>query len=148
MNICYLGLGSNQKFPERQIRQAIQSIKTIHSTYVTKFSTLYRSKAWGLSVQQDFLNLVLEINTSLSPELLLEKCRAIELKHRRIRRKKWGPRTLDIDILLYGDKIIKTSNLTIPHPHMLSRDFVMIPLLEINPKIIIPTHKATQTNYK
>ena len=139
MNVCYLGLGSNQKFPERQIRQAIKAIKTIPSTSLLKVSKLYRSKAWGLDVQQDFYNAVVEITTLLTPSLLLSCCQNIENKQGRIRRKHWGPRTLDIDIILYGKRTIKTNNLKIPHPYMLLREFVLTPLLEINPRILIPS---------
>jgi 2-amino-4-hydroxy-6-hydroxymethyldihydropteridine diphosphokinase len=135
MNLCYLSLGSNQKFPERQIRNALKSIKNLRSTSILKVSNLYWSKAWGLQVQQDFCNVIVEIMTLLPPVLLLNCCKKIEKKQGRIRKKRWGPRTLDIDIILYGTRRMNTKNLSIPHPHMLSRDFVLIPLLEINPQI-------------
>ena len=135
MNLCYLGLGSNQKCPERQIRQAIESIKKIRSTAVLKVSSLYWSKAWGLQVQQDFCNVVVEVITQLPPQLLLKCCSDIEKKQGRIRKRRWGPRTLDIDIILYGSRTINTHNLCIPHPHMTARDFVLTPLLEINSNI-------------
>lgn len=138
MNICYLGLGSNQKNPERQIRTAIKSIKNLSSTYVIKTSKLYWTKAWGVSAQQDFCNVVIEVATCLPPHLLLKKCQQIELKHQRIRRKRWGPRTLDIDLLLYGNKTIKNHELVVPHPYMTQRDFVLMPLTEINPQIQLP----------
>ncbi|CEG57008.1 2-amino-4-hydroxy-6-hydroxymethyldihydropteridine diphosphokinase [Legionella fallonii] len=144
MNLCYLSLGSNQKFPERQIRQAIESIKNIRSTAVLKVSSLYWNKAWGLQVQQDFCNVIVEIVTALSPELLLTCCKRIEKKQGRVRKRRWGPRTLDIDIILYGSRKINTHNLCIPHPHMLSRDFVLTPLLEINPNIqLTPLQEST-----
>ncbi|MCL9685016.1 2-amino-4-hydroxy-6-hydroxymethyldihydropteridine diphosphokinase [Legionella maioricensis] len=135
MNVCYLGLGSNQKFPERQIRQAIESISNIPSTSVIKTSSLYWNQAWGLQVQQDFCNAIVEITTLLPPLLLLKHCKKIEHKQGRIRKKRWGPRTLDIDIILYGNRRVNTKKLTIPHPYMQSRDFVLLPLLEINPNI-------------
>lgn len=140
MNLCYLGLGSNQKFPERQIRQAVESIKKMRSTAVLKVSSLYWNKAWGLQVQQDFCNVIVEIVTQLPPQLLLKYCKQIEEKQGRIRKRHWGPRTLDIDIILYGSRNINTHNLSIPHPYMTVRDFVLTPLLEINPSIQLPLH--------
>lgn len=142
MNICYIGLGSNQKSPERQIRRAIESIKNLPHTSVLKVSTLYWTKAWGLQVQQDFCNVMLELSTLLQPCLLLEHCQRIEKKQGRIRKKRWGPRTLDIDIILYGNRIINSKNLKIPHPYMLERDFVLKPLLEINPNIQLPYYHS------
>lgn len=130
MNICYLSLGSNQKCPERQIRMAIQHLKIIPKTYIKKCSSLHWSKAWGLTRQQDFCNIVVKIATTLSPEQLLACCQDLEKKQSRSRKKRWGPRTLDIDIILYGDRTIKTKNLNIPHPHYLTRSFVTIPLNE------------------
>lgn len=135
MNLCYLGLGSNQKFPERQLRQAISSIKNIPSTFLIKVSSLYWTSAWGVRAQQDFCNAIVEITTLLPPLLLLTYCKKIENKQGRIRKKRWGPRTLDIDIILYGNRNINSKKLTIPHPFMHSRDFVLRPLLEINPMI-------------
>lgn len=135
MNVCYLSLGSNQKSPERQIRQAIKDLKIIPDTSILNSSNLYWTKAWGFQNQQNFCNAVVEIITFLTPALLLKWCQKIENNHGRIRKRRWGPRTLDIDIILYGERTIKTKNLTIPHPHFLSRDFLLKPLLEINPNI-------------
>lgn len=134
MNTCYLGLGSNQKAPERQIRQAIKAIKALPATAITQVSNLYWSKAWGLCNQQDFCNVVVEISTSLSPSSLLTYCQRIETQQGRVRKKRWGPRTLDVDIILYNCRTIQTKKLTIPHPHWQSRDFVVIPLAEIQNK--------------
>ena len=133
MNICYLSLGSNQKMPERQIRKAIKDLRALPGTSVLSNSSLYWTKAWGLTCQQDFCNAVVKISTLLTPELLLKWCQKIEDQHERVRNKRWGPRTLDIDIILYGNRTLHKKNLTIPHPHYLSRDFVIQPLLEINP---------------
>ena len=129
-----MGLGSNQKSPERQIKQAIKAIKALPKTAITQQSNVYWNKAWGLNKQPDFCNAVVEISTSLCPSLLLAYCQHIETNQGRIRKKRWGPRTLDIDIILYGCRTIQTQNLTIPHPHMLSRDFVLIPLAQIQNK--------------
>jgi 2-amino-4-hydroxy-6-hydroxymethyldihydropteridine diphosphokinase len=128
MNRCYLSLGSNQKVPERQIRLAISTLKKIPSTSVTKVSSLYWNKAWGLQTQQDFCNAVVEVSTTLSPDKLLDFCH-------------WGPRTLDIDIIFYGLRTIKTARLTIPHPYYSVRDFVTKPLLQINPNALKEVYK-------
>jgi len=135
MNRCYLALGSNQKFPERQLRLAIKSIRNLPSTSITRISTFYWNKAWGLTNQQDFCNAVIEIITILPPLKLLRACNKIENQHGRVRKKRWGPRILDIDILLYSNKVIQSKDLTIPHPQILTRDFVLKPLLEIRPDI-------------
>lgn len=136
MNHCYLGLGSNQNNPERQLRKAIQSIRALRLTVVTKVSSFYWSKAWGLKNQQDFCNAVIEISTLLSPLQLLNACQKIEKKQGRVRKKNWGPRIIDIDILYYGNRVIHSKKLMIPHPYIQFRDFVLIPLKEINPKLI------------
>jgi len=128
MNICYLSLGSNQKFPERQIRNALKSIRKIPCTYITKASPLDWNKAWGVQTQQDFCNILVEINTRLDPFFLLKNCQKIEHKQGRVRRKHWGPRTLDIDIVLYSSRTINKPQLKIPHPYFLERDFVIHPL--------------------
>lgn len=135
MNICYLGLGSNQKSPERQLRRAIRSIRALPATSITKISNMHRSKAWGFLGQQDFCNAVIEISTRLPPLKLLHACQMIEKQQGRVRKKRWGPRIIDIDILLYAEQNIRSKKLITPHPHILARDFVLIPLNEINPHI-------------
>jgi 2-amino-4-hydroxy-6-hydroxymethyldihydropteridine diphosphokinase len=133
MTICYLGLGSNQKSPPRQLRQAIQAIRALQGTSIIKISSFYWTKAWGFKGQQNFCNAVIAINTRLPPLQLLNACQHIEKKQGRLRKKPWGPRVIDIDILLYGDLILSSRRLTLPHPYILSRDFVLKPLKEINP---------------
>lgn len=132
MNKCYLGLGSNQHSPERQIRQAIKSIGALRTTSIRKISSFKWSKAWGLQSQQDFCNAVIEIATLLPPLDLLKACQKIEKQQGRVRKKRWGPRVIDIDILLYNKKNIRLKDLTIPHPYIFSREFVFIPLQEIS----------------
>lgn len=132
MNVCYIGLGSNQKSPERQLRQAIRLIQALNNTSVTKISKFHWTKAWGLQRQQDFCNAVIEINTVLPPLHLLKACQKIEKQQGRIRKKRWGPRVIDIDILMYGTRKLYLKDLILPHPHIRSRDFVLIPLQEIN----------------
>lgn len=133
MNSCYLALGSNQNNPERQLRQALRAIKQLPKTTVLKASSFHWTKAWGLSAQQDFCNAVVLIHTQLSPLVLLKLCQAIENQQGRVRKRRWGPRTLDIDIILYGQRKMRSKELTLPHPYFLERDFVMSPLCEIYP---------------
>lgn len=133
MNVCYLGLGSNQNCPARQISKAIKSIRSIHATSVIQLSSFYWTKAWGVTNQPDFCNAVIKIITVLSPLELLKACQEIEKKQGRTRRKHWGPRIIDIDILLYGNLRISSPKLIIPHPYIRYRDFVLLPLKEINP---------------
>ncbi|TIE22736.1 2-amino-4-hydroxy-6-hydroxymethyldihydropteridine diphosphokinase [Legionella pneumophila] len=140
MNVCYLSLGSNQKNPERQIRQAIKEIKQIPSTCLIKVSRLYWNKAWGFENQQEFCNVVIEIRTTLLPHKLLKWCQKIENRHKRVSRKFWGPRTLDIDIILYGYRLIRTKDLIVPHPCFHLRDFVLVPLRELNSNLKIPNY--------
>lgn len=145
MIVCYLALGSNLKSPQRQLRRAIDAIRRLPSTEITHIARFYPSKAWGRKVQPSFYNTAVAIRTSLTPEMLLTKCQQIETRQGRCRRIKWGARTLDIDILLYGTRQIKKPKLTIPHPYLLERDFVLIPLLEIAPDLAMPNgYKISQ----
>lgn len=138
MPISYLGLGSNLGSPERLLRLAVKSISRLPGCYFLHCSPIYRSIPWGMRSQPDYWNMVLEINTRLTPRLLLKQCQNIEKQFGRVRKKRWGPRTLDIDILLYGHLIMKSAKLTIPHPHLLKRDFVLKPLLNIAPDLRLP----------
>jgi 2-amino-4-hydroxy-6-hydroxymethyldihydropteridine diphosphokinase len=128
---CYLGLGSNLRGPKRQLNQAIASLRTLPRSIIKKQSRVYRSLPMGVRAQPNYCNQVIAIQTTLPALALLRHCQSIEKKQQRIRKRHWGARTLDIDILLYGHQQICTRDLTIPHPRMLERDFVLIPLLEI-----------------
>lgn len=134
----YLGLGSNLRAPTRQLRQAIAMLRKLPKSNIVKLSSIYSSKPLGVRAQPAYRNMVVAINTSLSPRRLLGYCQAIEKKQQRIRKLHWGSRTIDIDILLYGNQIIDSHHLLIPHPHMLTRDFVLVPLLEISPLAQLP----------
>ncbi|MFS8254249.1 2-amino-4-hydroxy-6-hydroxymethyldihydropteridine diphosphokinase [Staphylococcus hominis] len=128
---AYLGLGSNIGDRKQQLLKAIDLIGNIKSIKVTKQSSIYETAPIGYTDQPNFLNLCLEIETELSPQQLLKHCLDIEQQLHRVREIRWGPRTLDIDILLYSDNIIETDNLSIPHPRMQERAFVLIPLNDI-----------------
>ena len=128
---AYLGLGSNIGDRKQQLLKAIDLIENIKGIKVTKQSSIYETAPIGYTDQPNFLNLCLEIETELSPQQLLKHCLDIEQQLHRVREIRWGPRTLDIDILLYSDNIIETDNLSIPHPRMQERAFVLIPLNDI-----------------
>lgn len=138
MSTAYLGLGSNLNNPVQQILTAINELNESEHITVIKQSKLYRSKAQGYTEQDDFINAVVQIQTELSASALLASCQAIEQIHHRQRVIRWGPRTLDIDILLFDELTIHDETLTLPHPRMLDRDFVIYPLLEITPKLQLP----------
>lgn len=142
MTLCYLGLGSNLRFPKRQLRLALNAIQKIPRSVIKQTSQVYRSKPYGVQSQPLFYNMVIALQTSLSPKLLLKKCQHIEKQLGRIRKKHWGARTLDIDLLLYGELELNSLDLSIPHQDMLYRDFVLIPLLEIAPTIQLPNKKS------
>ena len=129
----YLGLGSNIGDREAYLMQALTYINNIDNTCVTKISGIYETEPVGYADQGRFLNMAVKIFTEFEPEELLGRLQAIEILLERYRDIKWGPRTIDIDILLYGDRIINTEHLTVPHPRMLERAFVLIPLKEIYP---------------
>ena len=128
---AYLGLGSNIGDRKQQLLKAIDLIGNIKGIKVTEQSSIYETAPIGYTDQPNFLNLCLEIETELSPQQLLKHCLDIEQQLHRVREIRWGPRTLDIDILLYSDNIIETDNLSIPHPRMQERAFVLIPLNDI-----------------
>ena len=138
MHTVYLGLGSNQSEPIKQIKNAIELIQKIETSKIIKKSSLYKSLPVGYLDQPDFINQVISIQTSLSPADLLERFQQIEFQLKRVKKIINGPRTIDIDILLFNQEIILTDDLTIPHSRMLESAFVMIPLMEIEPNILIP----------
>ena len=138
MHTVYLGLGSNQSDPINQIKNATKLIEKIETSKITKKSSLYESLPVGYLDQPNFINQVISLQTSLSPAELFERFQQIEFQLKRVKKIVNGPRTIDIDILLFNQEIILTNDLTIPHPRMLDRAFVMIPLLEIEPNILVP----------
>lgn len=134
--IAYLGLGSNLDQPRRQVLKAITELQQWPGITVTKHSALYQTQPVGPQDQPDFINAAVEIDTDLSPQALLVACQALEQQHGRVRQRHWGERTLDIDILLYGDVQLDTPALTIPHPRMHEREFVLRPLADIAPDLV------------
>lgn len=144
MATIYLLLGSNEGDRTDRLQTAIREIEQ-HCGVVIKKSSLYETAAWGLEDQPDFLNMVLKVRTHHTPETLLKTIQVIEQKLGRQRKVKWGQRTLDIDILFYGNEIIKTQHLIVPHPYMQERRFTLLPLQEIAPRLIHPILKKTIT---
>ena len=136
---AYIGLGSNLEEPIRQLRHALLAIAELPSSHLVQVSSAYRSPAVGPGEQPDYLNAVAQLRTSLDPDALLQQLQHIELAQGRVRTVRWGPRTLDLDILLYGDLRLATPTLTIPHPGLVQRNFVLYPLLEIcGPNLVLP----------
>lgn len=133
MAIAYLGLGANIGDPQAQLCEALEHLEATPGITVTKKSAMIATKPWGKTDQPDFQNMVIEIETGLSPEALLDACLKIEAELGRVRREKWGPRLIDIDIVAYGRQVSKSERLTLPHPFAHERDFVLDPLREIAP---------------
>ena len=134
----YIGLGSNIGQPYIQIKEAMQALNALPSTKIVCDSGYYKSRPMGPKDQPDFVNAVVELQTSLLPDELLEHCQMIEQQQGRVKKRHWGERTIDLDILLYADVEMETDKLEIPHPGIAQRDFVYLPLLKLNPEIIIP----------
>ena len=143
--ICYIALGSNQDNPERHVSTAFDDLNTIPETGLLKRSKLYKTRPMGPINQPDFINAAACIDTKLDAFELMKQLKQLELQHDRKSNQQWGPRTLDLDLLLYHDQIIESDNLTVPHPGMLERDFVYIPLLEIAPDLVLPTGKKLKS---
>lgn len=135
----YIGLGSNLALPEKQIQAACASLARLPDTELIKCSSLYKSQPMGPQDQPDYVNAVALIETELSPESLLQHTQLIESQQGRIRKaNRWGPRTLDLDMLLFGLQRIDNEHLTVPHSGMKQREFVLYPLFEIAPDLILP----------
>lgn len=139
MPIAFIGLGSNQAQPQQQLQQALRQIDQLPHTRLSAQSSLYASAPVGYLDQPDFVNAVAKIETELSPHDLLHALLAIEQQHGRERTFRNAPRTLDLDVLLYDQVQHHEPHLTIPHPQMHLRAFVLQPLLEIEPDCQIPT---------
>ncbi len=132
MVICYLGVGSNLGNRRKNIKLAAKKIRTLKGTKIIKASKLFKSLPSGGPVgQPDYLNAVLKISTNFSPLNLLKKLKNIEKGLGRIPTVRFGPRIIDLDILLYGDRFMRSEVLTIPHPRMFKRNFVIKPLIEV-----------------
>jgi 2-amino-4-hydroxy-6-hydroxymethyldihydropteridine diphosphokinase len=142
MTKAYLSLGSNMGAREDNLKRAVDYLDAHESINVKSVSAYYETEPWGYTDQEAFLNIALGIETALSPEALLGICQEVEEALKRVRKIHWGPRTIDVDILTYGAYTSQSAELTIPHPRMTERGFVLVPLAEIAPELIINGKKV------
>jgi 2-amino-4-hydroxy-6-hydroxymethyldihydropteridine diphosphokinase len=138
VTVAYVGLGANMGEPRRQLEQALRELDEVPLTRVTSRSSLYRSAPLGYAGQPDFVNAVAQLETRLPAKGLLAELHAIEARHGRERSFANAPRTLDLDLLLFAGQRISEPDLTVPHPRMHERAFVLLPLVEIAPEAAIP----------
>ena len=134
----FIGLGSNIAQPREQVKSAISALARLPDTVVIKDAGFYESSPMGPKDQPDYVNTVVECETRLSASALLEHCQQIELTQGSVKKRHWGERSIDLDILLYGDQQLNLENLIIPHVGICQRDFVYLPLLKLNEEIEIP----------
>lgn len=139
---AFLGLGSNVGDSRQTLRWAVRRVKGLPGTRVVACSALYRTAPVGRPDQDDFLNQVIEIETSLSPRALLVAVLEVEREGGRVRRERWGPRTLDIDVVWYDSVTVSEPDLEIPHPRLEERRFVLEPLSELAPDLLLPSGRT------
>lgn len=137
MALAYIGLGSNLEDPLAQVTRALDELAEIPNTSLLARSAIFSSRAVGPE-QPDYINAAALLDTRLTPLALLDALQAIEQTHQRVRIQHWGPRTLDLDLLLYGDEIIEEERLRVPHPYLTQRSFVLYPLADITPDLHLP----------
>ncbi|SDO45488.1 2-amino-4-hydroxy-6-hydroxymethyldihydropteridinediphosphokinase [Halomonas shengliensis] len=135
---AWVGLGSNLEEPDAQVARALDALDRLPLTRRRAASGLYASRPVGPQDQPDFINAVACLETRLSPLALLDQLQALEQRHRRVRGRRWGPRTLDLDLLLFDDSRLALPRLTLPHPEMTRRAFVVVPLLAVAPGLSLP----------
>ncbi|WP_312626187.1 2-amino-4-hydroxy-6-hydroxymethyldihydropteridine diphosphokinase [Scandinavium sp.] len=139
MTRVYIAVGSNLASPLDQVNAAIAALGEIPETKIASVSSFYRTPPLGPQDQPDYLNAAVALDTRLEPEILLDNTQRIESRQGRVRKEeRWGPRTLDLDIMLFGDAVIHTDRLTVPHYDMHNRGFMLWPLAEIAPDLIFP----------
>jgi len=135
---AYVGIGSNLGDRVANLAAALGALAAVPDIGVTAVSRVYESEPWGVADQPAFANVVVALDTGLSAEALLSACKRIEAELGRVAGVRYGPRAIDLDVLLYGDEAIDSADLTVPHPRLLERDFVVTPLLEIAPGVTLP----------
>jgi 2-amino-4-hydroxy-6-hydroxymethyldihydropteridine diphosphokinase len=137
--VAYIGLGSNLAGPRNQVERGLNGLGSLPLSQLLSRSHLYRSAPWGVRDQPEFINAVAGIETALSPQALMQAMLAIERDFGRDRSgDRWGPRILDLDLLLFADRVIDEPGLRVPHPHLHERAFVLLPLAEIAPDLQVP----------
>lgn len=139
MTLAYIALGSNLASPQEQVNAAVQALGAIPQSRIVATSSFYRTPPLGPQDQPDYLNATVVLETALDAEALLDNTQRIELQQGRVRKaERWGPRTLDLDIMLFGNEVINTDRLTVPHYDMKNRGFMLWPLFEVAPDLIFP----------
>jgi 2-amino-4-hydroxy-6-hydroxymethyldihydropteridine diphosphokinase len=139
MTLAYIAIGSNLASPLEQVNAAVQALGEIPQSRIVAVSSFYRTPPLGPQDQPDYLNAAVVLETALSAETLLDNTQRIELQQGRVRKaERWGPRTLDLDIMLFGHETINTERLTVPHYDMKNRGFMLWPLFEVAPDLIFP----------
>ena len=146
--IAHIGLGSNLNNPKKQIHDAVISINNQTDIEVIGLSSLYETMPVDGSNQPNYINAIAKIKTHLTPLELLRVCQHIEDSQHRVREKKWGARTIDLDIILYGEQVVASAELIIPHIEMMNRSFVLVPLAELEPDLKVPILGNIQTLIK
>jgi 2-amino-4-hydroxy-6-hydroxymethyldihydropteridine diphosphokinase len=139
----FIGMGSNLGDRAVQIRKAVESIGMMPATEIVRMSSIYETSPVGIPDQPRFLNAVIEVSTRLVPRDVLKEVRKIEKELGRTEYRRWGPRTIDLDILLYDNDVIISDELTVPHPRMTERKFVLVPLAELDPAVVHPVEQKT-----
>ena len=146
MNEVYISLGSNMGDKEETLRHAVQLLREQEEIEVVKLSSIYETDPVGYTDQDAFLNMVILVHTTLTAQRMLEICQEVEHELKRVRIIRWGPRTIDLDILLYNHENIETETLIVPHARMHERAFVLVPLVEVAPELKYPlTEVALKT---
>ena len=140
---AFVGLGSNLGEREAQIRQALEAMAALPETELVRASSLYDTEPVGDTDQPNFLNAVAELETDLTAQQLLWNLLLIEKRLGRERTRRWGPRTIDLDLLTYGGEVIEEGNLRVPHPELTRRAFVLVPLVELDPLLVHPVTGET-----
>lgn len=140
--ICHIGLGANLDHPAAQIAWALRALAALPATRLDAVAPLYRSRAIGPQPQPDYLNTAARLRTGLGPRELLRHLQELEAARGRVRGERWGPRPLDLDILLYGESCVAEADLVIPHPRLGERNFVLAPLHDLDPHLRLPDGAA------
>ncbi|MEI9703601.1 2-amino-4-hydroxy-6-hydroxymethyldihydropteridine diphosphokinase [Enterobacter cloacae] len=139
MTLAYIAIGSNLASPLEQVNAAVQALGEIPQSRIVAVSSFYRTPPLGPQDQPDYLNAAVVLDTALDAETLLDNTQRIELQQGRVRKaERWGPRTLDLDIMLFGNAVINTSRLTVPHYDLKNRGFMLWPLFEVAPDLTFP----------
>ncbi|MBS9405199.1 2-amino-4-hydroxy-6-hydroxymethyldihydropteridine diphosphokinase [Halomonas sp. TRM85114] len=139
---AWIGLGSNLDDPGGHVKRALEELEHLPLTRRLAASTCYVSRPIGPADQPDFVNAVATVATRLSPLALLDQLQALEQRHGRVRQRHWGPRTLDLDLLLFADYRLAWPRLTLPHPELAHRAFVLLPLAEVAPELRLPDGRS------